>query len=92
VRIADEAELAARGAGAGLVGKLRISAAVTFARIFLMPRLPEFLAQHPELEMEIVLDDRNIDVVREGIDIGLLSRRVVRRRRRHERSRILWRA
>ena len=68
---ADEAELAARGAAAGLVGKLRVSAAVTFARIYLMPRLPEFLAQHPELEMEVVLDDRNIDLVREGIDIAL---------------------
>jgi len=63
--------LAARGAGAGLVGKLNVSAAVTFARIYLMPRLPEFLAQHPDLEMEVVLDDRNIDLVREGIDIAL---------------------
>src|SRR6202162_4047540 len=68
---ADEAELAARGAGAGLVGKMRVSAAVTFARIYLMPRLPEFLAQHPDLEMEVVLDDRNIDLVREGIDVAL---------------------
>jgi DNA-binding transcriptional LysR family regulator len=68
---ADEAELAARGAGSGLAGKLCVSAAVTFARIHLMPRLPEFLAQHPDLEMEVVLDDRHIDLVREGIDVGL---------------------
>jgi DNA-binding transcriptional LysR family regulator len=68
---ADEAESAARGAGAGLAGKLRVSAAVTFARIHLMPRIPEFLARHPELEMEVVLDDRNIDLVREGIDVAL---------------------
>jgi DNA-binding transcriptional LysR family regulator len=68
---ADEAELAARGAGRGLTGKLRICAAVTFARIHLMPRLPEFLARHPDLEMEVVLDDRNIDLVQEGIDVAL---------------------
>jgi DNA-binding transcriptional LysR family regulator len=68
---ADEAELAARGAGRGLSGKLRICAAVTFARIHLMPRLPEFLARHPDLEMEVVLDDRNIDLVQEGIDVAL---------------------
>ena len=68
---ADEAELAARGAGSGLTGRLRICAAVTFARIHLMPRLPEFLARHPELEMEVVLDDRNIDLVQEGIDVAL---------------------
>jgi DNA-binding transcriptional LysR family regulator len=68
---ADEAELAARGAGNGLTGRLRICAAVTFARIHLMPRLPEFLARHPALEIEVVLDDRNIDLVQEGIDVGL---------------------
>jgi DNA-binding transcriptional LysR family regulator len=68
---AEEAELAARGAGAGLTGKLRVSAAVTFARLHLMPRLPEFLAQHPDLELEVVLDDRNIDLVREGVDVAL---------------------
>jgi DNA-binding transcriptional LysR family regulator len=68
---ADEAELAARGASAGLTGKLRVSAALTFARIHLMPRIPEFLALNPDLELEIVLDDRNIDLVREGIDVAL---------------------
>ena len=68
---ADEAELAARGAGSSLTGKLRVSAAVTFARIHLMPRLPEFLARHPGLEIDFVLDDRNVDLVQEGIDVGL---------------------
>jgi DNA-binding transcriptional LysR family regulator len=68
---ADEAELAARGAGTSLTGKLRIAAAVTFARIHLMPRLPEFLQRHPDLEIEVVLDDRNVDLVQEGIDVAL---------------------
>jgi len=68
---ADEADLAARGAGAGLTGRLRICAAVTFARLHIVPRLPEFLAAHPGLEMEVVLDDRNIDLVHEGIDVAL---------------------
>jgi DNA-binding transcriptional LysR family regulator len=68
---ADEAELAARGAGTSLTGKLRIAAAVTFARIHLMSRLPEFLQRHPDLEIEVVLDDRNVDLVQEGIDVAL---------------------
>ena len=74
---ADEAELAARGADSGLMGRLRICAAVTFARIHLMPHLPEFLARHPELEMDVVLDDRNIDLVQEGIDVALRMGRLV---------------
>jgi len=68
---ADEAELAARGAGTGLKGRLRVCAAVTFARIHLIPLLPQFLAQHPDLDLEVVLDDRQIDLVQEGIDVAL---------------------
>jgi DNA-binding transcriptional LysR family regulator len=68
---ADEAELAARGAGRGLKGRLRICAAVTFARIHLIPLLPQFLGQYPELELEVILDDRQIDLVQEGIDLAL---------------------
>jgi DNA-binding transcriptional LysR family regulator len=68
---ADEADLAARGAAAALSGRLRVCAAVTFARLHVVPRLPLFLAAHPRLEMEVILDDRNIDLVEAGIDIAL---------------------
>jgi DNA-binding transcriptional LysR family regulator len=68
---ADEADLAARGAGAGLGGRLRFSAAITFSRLHLIPRLPLFLAEHPALSIEAVLDDHNVDLVEEGIDVAL---------------------
>ncbi|QHI97489.1 LysR family transcriptional regulator [Xylophilus rhododendri] len=68
---ADEAELAARGAGKALTGQLRISAAPTFARLHVIPRLPLFLAEHPELSVDLVLDDRQIDLIAEGIDLSL---------------------
>ena len=68
---AEEAESAARGAAATLTGRLRISAAVTFARLHIVPKLPIFLAEHPDLDVEVVLDDRNIDLVDERIDVAL---------------------
>lgn len=71
VEEADEAVVAARGSAAGLTGKLRVSAAVCFARLHIVPRLPEFLERHPDLDLELVLDDRNIDLVEEGIDLAL---------------------
>ncbi len=71
IQEADEAELAARGAGAGLAGCLRVSAATTFARLHIVPLLPRFLAEHPELEIDVILDDRVIDLVFEGIDVSL---------------------
>jgi len=67
----EEAELEARGAGAGLSGRLRVSAATTFARLMIVPRLPEFLARHPALDIDLLLDDRVIDLVSEGIDVSL---------------------
>jgi DNA-binding transcriptional LysR family regulator len=74
---AAEAELAARGAGTGLKGRLRICAAVTFARIHLIPLLPKFLTQNPDLELEVILDDRQIDLVQEGIDVALRMGKLV---------------
>lgn len=68
---AEEAELAARGAGAGLRGRLRVSAATTFARLHIVPHLPRFLAKHPELDIDVILDDRSIDLVAEGVDLSL---------------------
>jgi DNA-binding transcriptional LysR family regulator len=68
---ADEADLAARGAGAGLTGRLRISAAVTFARLHVIPHLPKFMSAHPGITMDVVLDDRVVDLVEEGIDVAL---------------------
>jgi DNA-binding transcriptional LysR family regulator len=68
---ADEAELAARGAGAGLSGRLRFGAPVTFARLHAIPRLPLFLAQHPLLKVEAILDDRKLDLMEAGIDVAL---------------------
>ena len=67
----DEAELEARGEGAGLFGQIRVSAATTFARLLVLPRLPEFLARYPSLDIEFLLDDRTIDLVSEGIDVAL---------------------
>jgi len=67
----DEAEREARGAGAGLTGRLRISAATTFARLMVVPRLSEFLTRHPSLDIDVILDDRVIDLVAEGTDLAL---------------------
>jgi DNA-binding transcriptional LysR family regulator len=68
---ADEAEAVARGAGAGLDGRLRICAPVTLARMHLVPTLGAFLDTHPKLKLELVMEDRMIDLVAENIDVAL---------------------
>lgn len=71
IEAADEAEAKARGAGASLSGRLRVSGAVTFVRLYVVPLLPKFLKIHPNLDIELHMDDRNVDLVEAGIDIAL---------------------
>src|SRR3979490_516777 len=68
---AGEAVVAARGIASGLSGKLRVSTSICFGRLDVIPNLSVFLAEHPDLDIELVLDDRNVDLVNEGIDVAL---------------------
>jgi DNA-binding transcriptional LysR family regulator len=58
-------------AATGLRGRLRIDLPNTLARDLIIPRLPEFLAAHPLLEVGISTTDRRVDVVQEGFDCVL---------------------
>jgi DNA-binding transcriptional LysR family regulator len=66
----NEAEAAAHGAAARLEGRLRILAPVTFARLHVVPKLGSFLDAHPSLRLELVMDDRMVDLLAENIDAG----------------------
>jgi DNA-binding transcriptional LysR family regulator len=68
---ANEADNAARGAASGLTGNLRICAAVTFGRQNIVPYLGPFLDQNPQLNVDLMLDDRNVNLVEEGVDVAL---------------------
>lgn len=51
-----------------LRGRLRVDMPTGVARTTLIPRLPEFLREHPLLEIELSCTDRKVDLVREGFD------------------------
>ena len=52
-------------------GKLRVDLQGTLAMHFLLPHLGEFCAKYPDIEIDIGLGDRMVDLVREGIDCVL---------------------
>lgn len=54
-----------------LRGRLRIDMPTLIARNQLIPRLPEFLAEHPQIDIELSSTDRRVDLVREGFDCVL---------------------
>ena len=64
----DEIEGLFRQDEASLVGRIRVDMPNILARRVVMPRLPEFMAQHPNLELEISSTDRRVDVLSEGFD------------------------
>ncbi|MBL8951496.1 MAG: LysR family transcriptional regulator [Myxococcaceae bacterium] len=83
---ADELETLFQKSGETLKGRLRVDMPSRMARFRVIPALPRFLAEHPELELELGSTDRAVDLVREGYDCvvrvgatgdsGLIARRI----------------
>ena len=69
--IADLEEAEAAFGGAKPKGLLRVDVHGTLARHFVMPLLPDFLAEYPGIELYMSEGDRLVDLVREGIDCVL---------------------
>jgi LysR family transcriptional regulator for bpeEF and oprC len=67
----EETETAFSANASSPKGKLRIDLHGSLAMHFVLPHLPEFLAMYPEIELEIGMGDRAVDLVREGIDCVL---------------------
>jgi DNA-binding transcriptional LysR family regulator len=52
-------------------GMIRITAPIVFGQIWLAPKLPGFLALYPEVNIELTLVDRTVDLVDEGVDLAI---------------------
>ncbi|MEO8249929.1 MAG: LysR family transcriptional regulator [Burkholderiales bacterium] len=60
-----------RSPSAQVSGRLIVDVPSRIARRLLIPALPELLARHPALELELRADDRLIDLVDEGVDCAV---------------------
>lgn len=68
---ADAATEALRGLRTSLTGSIRVTAPVNWGHRVLGRLLPAFLALHPALEIELLLEDRLMDLAADGIDLAL---------------------
>jgi DNA-binding transcriptional LysR family regulator len=66
----DEAERCA-AAGAAPRGRVSINTSVSFGHLVLVPLLPKFLAQHPEVTIDLSVTDRVVDLMDERADIAI---------------------
>jgi DNA-binding transcriptional LysR family regulator len=57
--------------GRALRGVVRVDLPIGLARDLVIPRLPDFLAAHPHLEILLSTTDRRVEVAREGFDLVL---------------------
>jgi DNA-binding transcriptional LysR family regulator len=67
----DLAAAAARTFAHGPTGLVRLSAPYSFGLRFIAPLLPEFLAQHPGVNIQLELTSRNVDLIAEGFDLAV---------------------
>lgn len=73
-RILEEAEAArdeALEARASPRGRLKVAAPITFGLRYLAPILPEFLAAYPDIQLDISLGDKVVDLIGEGFDAAV---------------------
>jgi DNA-binding transcriptional LysR family regulator len=73
-RIVEEAEAAEEEVGnlaAAPRGRLRVNAPMTFGTMHLGPALAGFMTAYPEIEIDLHLDDRFVDLVAEGYDVAV---------------------
>jgi DNA-binding transcriptional LysR family regulator len=68
---ADAATTTARSASKDPIGVLRVNAPVTFAQMHLAEPIGAYLERYPKARVELVLSDRLIDLVEEGIDVAI---------------------
>jgi DNA-binding transcriptional LysR family regulator len=55
----------------GVSGMVRLSAPVVFGRVLIAPRIHSLLERHPRLSVDLLLDDRPMDLVQEGVDVAI---------------------
>jgi len=68
---ADEADEAAAGVHASPRGQLAVTAPVLFGSMHVMPGIVEFLTRYPEVSVNAVFLDRVVNLLEEGIDVGV---------------------
>ena len=58
-----------------ITGKLTVTTVVSFGTTWLTPRIQEFMSLHPGIEVELIFDDRELDLSTRQADIGIWMRR-----------------
>jgi len=67
----EQAESTVGSRHGGVAGLVRVSAPLVFGRALIAPRIHVLLTRHPELSIDLVLDDTSMNLVQDGIDVAV---------------------
>ncbi|MEH6660642.1 MAG: LysR family transcriptional regulator [Parasphingorhabdus sp.] len=67
----EEARLDISGGETRIKGLLRVTASSTFGHRYIAPHIAEFMADHPEAEVQLHLSDNVVDIVEQGFDLAI---------------------
>ena len=67
----EEAERAVAGAHGVPRGRLGMSAPIVFGRLHVLPLVTDFLVEHPAVDVRLMLTDRVVDLLDEGLDMAV---------------------
>ena len=67
----EEADTAVSSVAGRVTGMLRVNAPLSFGVLHLAPLWGAFLAFHPDIELDVTLNDRVVDLLEEGCDVAI---------------------
>ncbi|MBF0169154.1 MAG: LysR family transcriptional regulator [Alphaproteobacteria bacterium] len=67
----DDADLAVSRLQVVPRGRLKVTAPMSFGTLHLSPALSSFIERYPEIEIDLALNDRYVDLIEEGFDLAL---------------------
>ena len=74
VRILNDFQEAEASVGKGRInptGTLRLSSTAPFGKLYIIPALMPFLEKYPDINIDYIMEERSIDLVKEGIDLAI---------------------
>ncbi len=71
LKLVEEADEFVSQRNTGPRGSLKITAPTCFSRFHVAPHLSEFVARYPQIQLDMVLTDNFVDIIRDGFDVAI---------------------
>lgn len=71
VHEAEDIESTVRAGARTVAGRIRVACPMAFGQMYVVPLVIRFIATHPEASVDLVMNDRFVDLIEEGVDLAI---------------------